>query len=140
MFKNNNHLLITMDFLEFLKKSSSNNEEPQPIKNIKKQDNKIKDIKTKDKKHIDIEKLKHKNQPNENINTISTYKTINRGDFIKIIYQKNSPLNCYKGYIGEIKDYRKDQDYALIFLHAINSSQFIKVPLTHFIPYNYSYK
>lgn len=73
----------------------------------------------------------------ETINSIDTYKNIKRGEFIKIIYQPNSNLNCYKGYIGEIKEYRKEQTHALVFLHAINSTQFIKFPLTHFVKYNY---
>ena len=66
------------------------------------------------------------------LNSISTYKNIKKGNFIKIIYQKNSVLNNYKGYIGEIKEYRKEQDSALIFLHAITSFRLIKFPITHF--------
>jgi hypothetical protein len=108
-----------MDFLEILKNSSNTTQ----IKNKQKDKNKQKT--TILQKNNDI-----------NLNSISTYKNIKNGDFIKIIYQKNSLLNNYKGYIGEIKEYRKDQDSAIIFLHAITTFRLIKFPITHFIKIN----
>ena len=88
-----------------------------------------------DNYNMNNSKLENYND-NSQLNTISTYKNIKKGDFIKIIYQKNSILNQYKGYFGEIKEYRKEQDSALIFLHAISAFQLIKFPITHFIKIN----
>jgi hypothetical protein len=62
----------------------------------------------------------------------SLYENIRRGTQIKIIRVKNSILNVYKGYIGEIRDYRRGQDYAMVTLNAVNNSTPIKVPLEHF--------
>jgi hypothetical protein len=130
-----------MDFLNFLKNSSTNDTSKKSKRDtitIKK------NYATPISEHTieqNISTTQFGNPPTvtaqETINSIDTYKNIKRGDFIKIIYQKNSILNCYKGYIGEIKEYRKEQTHALVFLHAINSTQFIKFPLTHFIKYNY---
>ena len=61
---------------------------------------------------------------------------IKRGDMVKIVNVPNSILNTYKGYIGEIKNYKKDQDFALVFLHGITSITIIKFPLLHLIKYN----
>ena len=105
-----------MDFLEILKNSSNITTQ---IKNNQRDKNKQKITTT--PKNNDM-----------HLNSISTYKNIKKGNFIKIIYQKNSVLNNYKGYIGEIKEYRKEQDSALIFLHAITSFRLIKFPITHF--------
>jgi hypothetical protein len=61
-----------------------------------------------------------------------------KGDFIKIIYLENSPLNNYKGYNGEIRQYVKNSDYAFIVLEAINNSASIKFPVEHFIKIQHS--
>jgi hypothetical protein len=58
---------------------------------------------------------------------------IKRGDMVRIVNVPNSMLNIYKGYIGEIKDYKIDQDSVLVFLHGITSVTFIKFPLVHLI-------
>jgi hypothetical protein len=73
-----------------------------------------------------------KNDPND-LNDLSTLKNLKSGDFVKIIWQKGSPLNHYKGYYGEVKNYKKDQDHASIFLHAPSNLTILKFPLTHFI-------
>lgn len=67
---------------------------------------------------------------------IAMYQDIRRGDFVKIISIPNSVLNTYKGYIGEIRDYRKNQDYALVFLHAIQTLRVVKFPLCHLVHYD----
>jgi hypothetical protein len=69
----------------------------------------------------------------KDIYNTTLYKNIKRGDFVKIIRVKDSNLNVYKGYIGEIKDYKRDQDFAIVFLHSINNSPFVKFPIDHFI-------
>lgn len=131
-----------MDFLNFLKNSSTNDTSKKTKKDtitIKK--NYATPTPTTEYNEQNISTVQFGNSPpvivQETTNSIDTYKNIKRGEFIKIIYQPNSNLNCYKGYIGEIKEYRKDQTHALVFLHAINSTQFIKFPLTHFVKYNY---
>lgn len=116
-----------MDFLEILKNSSNSTDD-----NIKQKDKQ----KPKITKNYDNSQLNTNYNSNSQLNTISTYKNIKKGDFIKIIYQKNSILNQYKGYFGEIKEYRKEQDSALIFLHAISVYRLIKFPITHFIKIN----
>ena len=122
-----------MNFLEILKNSSNTTD---ILKNSKYKEKKQK-VKQENKSlKLQSDNLQSDN-PNlneiKNLNTINTYKNIKTGDFIKIIYQKNSLLNCYKGYVGEIKEYRKEQDSALIFLHAITTFKLIKFPITHFV-------
>lgn len=62
---------------------------------------------------------------------LNIYKNLRKGNMIKIIRVENSELNYYKGYIGEVRDYKKDQTHALIFLHARNNNVSISFPLTH---------
>lgn len=64
------------------------------------------------------------------------YENFKQGDFIRVVHMNNSAANCYKGYIGEIRAYRKGQDHALISLNALNSSVYIKMPLEHFVKMN----
>ena len=54
-----------------------------------------------------------------------------RGEFVKIIYMKDSILNNYKGYNGEIREF--NGEYAYITLEATNSCQRIRFPINHFI-------
>lgn len=119
-----------MDFFQFLQNSKNNN------------DTKSKKTQEKNsKQHKNISKPENKksesskpiNKDNDNINTNSLYKNIRKGNFVKIVYLPNSPLNAYKGYFGEIKDYKYGQDEAIVFLHSINSLTFVKFPLNHFI-------
>lgn len=124
-----------MNFLEILKNSSNTTD---ILKNSKYKEKKQK-VKQEIKNTFDNLQGDNLQSNNDNLNeikdlnTINTYKNIKTGDFIKIIYQKNSLLNCYKGYVGEIKEYRKEQDSALIFLHAITTFKLIKFPITHFV-------
>ena len=68
------------------------------------------------------------NAPQSNLNI---YKNIRKGNMVKIKKLDNSELNYYKGYIGEVRYYKKDQTQALIFLHARNNNVVISFPLTH---------
>jgi hypothetical protein len=70
---------------------------------------------------------------NLNNQEVEVYKNINKGDFVKIIGVKDSVLNFYKGYIGEVRDYKRDKDSAMILLHPITYQTIIKFPLHHFI-------
>lgn len=119
-----------MDFLEILKNSSDLTEKANKQKDKIKQKQKISSNNNLDN-NSDLN-----NSNNSQLNSNSTYKNIKTGDFIRIIYQKNSILNHYKGYIGEIKEYRKEQDSAVIFLHAISTFRLIRFPITHFIKIN----
>ena len=104
-----------MDFFQFLHKSSDS-----PVKNTNKNPNEKNIVKTQENQQLENQE-------------ITVYKNIKRGDFVKIIYLKNSNLNIYKGYVGDIREYRKDQDSAIIFIHAISSSNNIRFPIEHFI-------
>ena len=73
-----------------------------------------------------------KDTPKDTLKPHSLYENIRRGTPVKIVRMKNSVLNVYKGYIGEIKDYRRGQDYAMVTLNAVNNSTPIKIPLEHF--------
>jgi len=64
---------------------------------------------------------------------VEVYKNITKGDMVKIMGVKGSILNSYKGYIGEVRDYKRDKDSAMIFLHAIAYPTTIKFPLYHFV-------
>lgn len=64
---------------------------------------------------------------------IDTYTEFRKGDFVKIIYLKDSKLNCYKGYFGEIRSYISTGKTACIMLEAINSNKKILFPTSHFI-------
>jgi hypothetical protein len=61
------------------------------------------------------------------------YKNVKKGNMVRIIYNENSVLNSYKGYIGEIRDYKNEHDFAVIFLHGITNQTFIRFPLKHFV-------
>ena len=101
-----------MDFFSILQKNSNEN---LLQKNTKKELNKIENA-------------------NEQIHHTNSYKNLRKGNLVKIIGIKNSTLNAYKGYIGEIKDYKKDQDFAIVFLYAIQTNaHFVKFPINHFI-------
>lgn len=126
-----------MDFLEFLKNSTSQNSTNESKNKQKREKKTTTNININTNNNSNPFNTNNTNNNSNLFNTIDTYKTIKKNDFVKIIYNPNSPLNCYKGYIGEIKNYRTDQDYALIFLHAINSPQLIRFPLTHFQLYDY---
>lgn len=67
------------------------------------------------------------------INTQDICRNIKKGSFVQIIYKPNSRHNIYKGYIGEVKEYVRNQDYALIMLHALNTPKSFRFPLDHFI-------
>jgi transcription antitermination factor NusG len=107
-----------MDFFQFLQKSTESSEQ---IKTNQKTNTFI------EKKSTEEESIQEKDQET------TVYKNIKKGDFVKIIYMKNSILNTYKGYIGEIKEYRKDMDSAVIFLHCITSFTSIRFPIEHFV-------
>lgn len=55
------------------------------------------------------------------------------GNRIKIIYYPNSYYNSYKGYYGEIKDYKKSQSFALVHIFTSTSTRKISLPIDHFI-------
>ena len=59
-------------------------------------------------------------------------------DFVKIVKYKNSPMNIYKGYNGEIKQFFKGTQYALVALEAKNGSQFIKFNVEHLVKRDFS--
>ena len=118
-----------MDFFQFLQNSSDTTNKKPNKKNI---------VKTQDQDQDQIQdQTQDQNQDQDNQQQqnqeITVYKNIKRGDFVKIIYLKNSNLNIYKGYVGDIREYRKDQNSAIIFLHAISSSNNIRFPIEHFI-------
>jgi hypothetical protein len=138
-----------MDFTQFLqnsysKNSGSDSEKVKKNKKLKQNNNKeftnknieiSKDNSIKDTQNNqdtqDIQGIQNNNQYN-----LSTYKNIRKGDFVKVIKLENSVLNHYKGYIGEIRDYKRDQSHALIFLHARNTNNYILFPLKHLEKYN----
>jgi len=63
----------------------------------------------------------------------SVYKDIRVGERIKVIRMEGGLFNCYKGYIGEVKDYKRGQDSALVILHAVNCPKLLRMPLEHFV-------
>ena len=57
---------------------------------------------------------------------------LHRGTMVKIIYKKDSNLNSYKGYFGEIKSCDKTKNIANVFLHASVQYRIIQFPIDHF--------
>ncbi len=57
---------------------------------------------------------------------------LKNGDTVIICYLENSPYNTYKGYIGEVKEYRKHNDVATVSLIATSNQKHIRVPIEHF--------
>lgn len=73
---------------------------------------------------------------NGNVSNNITYDTeFKIGDFITIVRsEKDSKLNYYKGYIGEIKSYSKFSNNAYVILDALNSNKVISFPIEHLKP------
>jgi hypothetical protein len=107
-----------MDFFQFLQNSKDT---PNSKTINKTQKKKIQETET---------PLTPTNLVNEEV---EVYKNITKGDMVKIMGVKGSILNSYKGYIGEVRDYKRDKDSAMIFLHALTYPTTIKFPLYHFV-------
>lgn len=71
-----------------------------------------------------IQKLQH---------GMHTYGDIRNGTMVKIVYKQGSIFNYYKGYIGEVKDYKRGHSHARVLLHAPSYPCIIRVPLDHFV-------
>jgi|LakMenEpi03Aug12_release.lakeMendotaPanAssembly.Ray.scaffolds.fasta_scaffold179309_3 hypothetical protein len=56
-----------------------------------------------------------------------------RGHYVIIQQLENSYLNIYKGYFGEIKDYRIIDESAYVILEAMNYPIPIKFPTEHLV-------
>lgn len=115
-----------MDFFQFLQKSTDNSDNSKKTKRKTKTtlDNDTLQSKTEESSQTDVTKKREMEQ---------AHLYIKRGDMVRIVNVPNSMLNIYKGYIGEIKDYKIDHDSAVVFLHGITSITFIKFPLVHLI-------
>jgi hypothetical protein len=87
--------------------------------------------------------LESNTNTNTNANTKTTipiqasmnmeFKHIRQGMFVKVVAIPNSALNVYKGYKGEIKEYKAGNEYAVVVLHCINNLPAVKFPLNHFV-------
>jgi hypothetical protein len=111
-----------MDFLDFLNKRPKQTEKVIE-KVIEKNTEKV------------IEKVIEKVKKTE---SVKYYDDINftefkKGDFIKIICMKDSHLNTYKGYNGEIRIYSKGNSHAFVMLDAISANKMISFHVDHFI-------
>jgi ribosomal protein L21E len=62
-----------------------------------------------------------------------TLENFRKGDTIKIVRVLGGTHNQYKGYIGEIKDYKRGSSTALVILHAMNTPQLMRVPIEHLV-------
>ena len=131
-----------MDFFQFLKKSkqstdqdaennTENNTENNIENNTENKNLEEKVYKKTESKYINKKEINFSEAKDETGHVL--YKNVKKGNMVRIIYNENSILNLYKGYIGEIRDYKNEQDFAIVFLHGITSQTFIKCPLQHFI-------
>jgi hypothetical protein len=119
-----------MNFLQFLKKSTNEPVIEQSIIKYSNIEQSTERTESTEQSTEHIEQLQLNSEPQSQINTeFIKYK---KGNFIRIIYLENSPLNHYKGYNGEIRMYTFGCDHANIMLEAINSNMFIKFPIKHF--------
>lgn len=80
-----------------------------------------------------VRSKKNKENANDNTTNLEIYNDIKLGDYVKIVYLEGSQYNDYKGYIGEVKEYKKGKDYAIIMIVSTNVPKFIKISLKHFI-------
>lgn len=133
-----------MDFIEFLNFSNRKDNNKDKEDNDKQITNNImkKEDKRKYKKFSNTKDLvkdgsnyvkKNKRGEFEDQEKMILYNNLKRGDYIKIIYKEGSIYNYYKGYIGEVKEYDKSSDFAIICLLTLSAFKLIKLPLTHFI-------
>lgn len=118
-----------MDFSQFLKNSYSK-KNTQKSNDIDKKQNQ-KNSKNKTKTDSTEKTSVSTSQYYVSNSNLDIYKNLRKGNMVKIIRLENSELNYYKGYIGEVRDYKKDQNHASIFLHARNNNIIISFPLTH---------
>lgn len=109
---------------------------PKPIKKEPKpKKDKVVDLKSVFKNPEQIENKPTKENTREHIREhIREHQEVDfkRGDFVRIIRLEGSPLNVYKGYNGEIKEYIYRSDSAYIVLEAMAYPRRIKFPLGHF--------
>ena len=56
----------------------------------------------------------------------------------RVIRLEGSSLNSFKGYLAEIKEYKKGNDHALVILHAQNVCNKIKIPVKQLAKINYT--
>lgn len=136
-----------MDFFQFLKNSTNSDIDVNKQKNKRINDQNIQNnqndknicnnrnkFKTNEVYLKDIECEKERYLKDQELDL---YKNIKNGDMVRVIGVSGSILNSYKGYIGEVKSYKKNNDYALVFLHSISSNaSIIKFPLKHLILLN----
>lgn len=109
-----------MDFFQFLQ----NSRDIPDSKSVNK---------TTKKKTVELEATPDQKTTDLKNEEVEVYKNISKGDIVKIIGVKGSILNAYKGYIGEVRDYKRDKDSAMILLQAITYQTVVKFPLYHFI-------
>jgi hypothetical protein len=64
---------------------------------------------------------------------LQAYQNVKKGDRIMIVRLAGSPLNFYKGYLGEIREYRNGCDYAIVVLQTTCYPRLLHMPLNHFI-------
>ena len=79
------------------------------------------------KKDQDVALNNKINQP-----TFMKKEYFRKGDFVTIVRMENSNMNVYKGYKGEIYDYTKNSDYALVIIDCLNASP-IRMHVNHLI-------
>jgi hypothetical protein len=122
-----------MDFFQFLKNSSNDKNDSEKKSKVTKE----KTSKTGKKESTivknDDKKLKTDQTIDIDREQVSVYKNIMKGDMVKIVRIEGSLLNSYKGYVGEIREYKRDQNTAVVFLHSISSNNRIRFPIDHFI-------
>lgn len=109
------------------KDKDANKDKPKQVKkDPKPKKEKVVDLKSVFKNTEQIEEKHIKNLPE------IPQQEFKRGDFVQIIRLEGSPLNVYKGYYGEIKEYIYRSDSAYIVLEAMAYPKRIKFPLGHF--------
>jgi hypothetical protein len=98
-------------------KDTKPKEQKQPIKKLK--DNTF---------HVKLKNIIEEEPPME-----LQYQEFKRGDFVTIQRLENSDLNIYKGYFGQIKEYRQISNSAYVILEAMNYPIPINFPAGHLV-------
>jgi hypothetical protein len=132
-----------MNFLNFIENNQSvlqsitNKSVKTNEKEKKKEKEPIKDKKTITDKKIPLPvEQKNVSHVKDHVTSYVHKKYFRKGDFVTVIKGPISYMNVYKGYHGEIYDYVKNSNYALVIIDCLNAIP-VRLHIDHLIKRNF---